>query len=231
MRVWNYPHPPEPPRTRASLRARGLYLLQLEYLTRHPAAECVVTAWSPWTASLAGLFPRTFFQAYGCADAAAASEPNLLCHAAAFDRSNAEALGASQRQVALLFSGEGPERQLALCAAARPAGALLLLTAPPEHYLEGELLYPLWCAPDSHVAALVPRGMRSAYYDPRVYVEGMAAFHREKGGGYDQAMETLILQAYAARECASDAAELLAEIVRMGLPPADGPELVLGWTD
>jgi len=228
MRVWSYEHPPEPPPTRATIRGRGLYLLQLEYLTRHPTAECVVTAWSPWTGSLAALFPKTFFQVYGCPETAVATEPNVLWHAAPFDRANAEALGASARQVSVVFTGEGPERQLALYAAARPASALMLLTAPPEHYLPGELLYPLWCAADSHVAALVPRGARAAYYDARRYTEGLLAFHRGKGPEYDRTMETLILRAYARLECASDVADLLAEIVRAGLPPADGPELGLG---
>jgi hypothetical protein len=228
MRVWSYVHPPEPPRTRPALRARGLYLMHLEFLTRHPSTECVVTAWSPWTASLAALFPKTFFQVYGCPTVTEGGEQNVLWHAAPFDRGNAEALGASARQVSLLFCGEDNNRQLVLYTAARPTAALLLLTAPPEHYLAGELLYPLWCAPDSHVAALVPRGgSQAAYYDARVYAEGMAAFHQTKGGDYDHAMETLILRAYAGRECTSEVGELLAEIVRAGLPPADGPELLL----
>jgi tRNA dimethylallyltransferase len=80
----------------------------------------------------------------------------MLCHAVPFDKSLARLQGNSQRRVSILFSGENLSRQMAMYLAARPLSALLLLTQPPEEYLAGELIYPLWCARNSHLAALVP---------------------------------------------------------------------------
>ena len=236
MRVWNYPEQPEPPTTYPMIKERGLLLLQLEYLTRYPAAECVVTGYYAGVRVLAGLFPKTLFHVYRSPSASPdeSPEPNMLHHTVAFDKALARAMGEARRPVSLMFTGENMDRQLAMCLAARPRSALMLITAPPEEYLAGELVYPLWCPRNSHLAALVPAlgpdgGTRSFRYDARRYAEGIRHFHEQarRDDAYDQAMETMILRAYAGGQCATEASELLAEVVRMGLPGRDGADLHL----
>jgi hypothetical protein len=233
MRVWAYTAQPEPPQTFPLIKARGLFLLQLEYLTRYPTVECVVTGYYPGVRALAGLFPKTLFHVYRSPSATPdeAPEPNMLCHAVPFDKGLARLLGASQRRVSILFSGENPARQMAMYLAARPLSALLLLTQPPEEYLAGELIYPLWCARNSHLAALVPSSEWAASfrYGARRYLEGIREFHERTRATdeYDQAMETLILRAYAGVQCSPEASELLAEVVRMGLPAKEEADLHL----
>lgn len=238
MRVWTYKEQPERPQTHALIKPRGLMLLQIEYLNRYPTNECVVTGYYEGVRTLASLFPRTLFHVYRAPSAAPgeALEPNLLCHAVTFDKGLARAMGEARRAVSLMFTGENLERQMAMYLAARPLSALMLLTRPPEEYLAGELMYPLWCARNSHLAALVPStqpgpngGARSFRYDARHYQAKILEFHASARADdqYDCAMETLILQAYAADQCSREASELLAEVVRMGLPGKDEPDLHL----
>lgn len=241
MRVWHYPERPQPPRTFASIKPRGLYLLQLEFLHRHPAPECVVTTYTPGVESLAALFPRTTFRVYRAPRQApdAQREPNLHCHDVPFDKNAARLCGETGGGggLSLLFGGEGMERQMALLLAAKPTAALLLITSPPDHYLAGQLMYPLYCERNSHLAALVVTGRRGEtprgqYYDARHYVESIQRFHQavRHSDAYDRDMETLIVRAYAGAQCGDAAAELLGEVVRMGLPPADERDLYL-WDE
>ena len=232
MRVWSYAEQPEPPKTYPLIKARGLFLLQLEYLTRYPTVECIVTGYYPGIHALAGLFPKTLFHVYRSPSATPdqAPEPNMLCHAVPFDKSLARLTGGSQRRVSIMFSGENPTRQMAMYLAARPLSALLLLTQPPEEYLAGELIYPRWCARNSHVAALVPAGEHVSFrYGARRYQEEIRRFHEQSRATdeYDAAMETLILRAYAGVQCGPEASELLSEVVRMGLPGKEEPDMHL----
>ena len=236
MRVWTYPEQPEPPQTYPLIKARGLFLLQLEYLTRHPTAECIITGYYPAVRGLADLFPKTLFHVYRSPSATPgpAPEPNMLCHTVAFDKALARVMGEARRPASLMFVGENMDRQMAMCLAARPLSALMLVTAPPEEYLAGELIYPLWCAGNSHLAALVPAlgpdgGGRSFRYGAQRYAEGIRLFQEQarRDDSYDQAMETMILRAYASGQCSTAASELLAEVVRMGLPGREEPDLHL----
>jgi hypothetical protein len=232
MRVWAYDEQPDLPKTFPLIKARGLFLLQLEYLTRYPTVECIVTGYYPGVRALAGLFPKTLFHVYRSPSATPdeTPEPNMLCHAVPFDKSLARLQGNSQRRVSILFSGENLSRQMAMYLAARPLSALLLLTQPPEEYLAGELIYPLWCARNSHVAALVPAGEHVSFrYGARRYQEEIRRFHEQSRATdeYDAAMETLILRAYAGVQCGPEASELLSEVVRMGLPGKEEPDMHL----
>ena len=236
LRVWHYTEQPELPRTSPSIKARGLYLLQLEFLTRYPSMQCIVTSQTQGIESLASLFPKTLFHVYRAAKQTpdARPEPNLLYHTVPFDKTLARSAGEARQQASIIFTGEGMDRQLALYMAAKPLSALMLLTSPPEHYLHGEVIYPLHCERTSHLCALVPSWSpgeqpRAFHYDARRYVEGVLRFHEtcRSTGEYDRNMETLIVRAYAGGQCGSEAADLLAEVVRMGLPGADEPDLVL----
>lgn len=236
MRVWAFPEQPEPDKTCPLIKRRGLFLLQLEYLTRYPTVECIITGYYAGVRALAELFPKTLFHVYRSPNAAPdeAPEPNMLYHAVPFDKSLARLMGQTQRRMSILFTGENMERQMAMYLLARPLSALLLITRPPEAYLAGELIYPLWCARNSHLAALVPAqspegGARSFSYGAARYLEGIRQFHDgpRATDEYDQAMETMILRAYAGVQCSPEASELLAEVVRMGLPAKDEQDLHL----
>jgi hypothetical protein len=238
LRVWHYTEQPEPPRTVPHITARGVYLLQLEFLTRYPTMQCIVTSQTRGIDTLASLFPKTLFHVYRAERQAhdAKPEPNLLYHTVPFDKTMARNVGEARQQVSVIFTGEALDRQMALYMAARPVSALMLLTSPPDHYLQGELIYPLHCERNSHLCALVPsvragEQPRAFHYDARRYVEGMLRFHEtcRADGEYDKNMEALIVRAYAGGQCGAEAADLLAAVVQMGLPRADEPGLLL-WS-
>jgi hypothetical protein len=230
MRVWNYaPYDatglPVGIELSPVISARGLCLLHIEFLVRHPTSECVVTSAPDHMADLAGMFPRVLFHAFGRGQDPARVVPNLICHPAPFDRRMAEAFCRRGTPFTLICNGEEMTHQMALHLHARPACAFMLVTAAPETYLGGELLYPLWCRKGSSLCALVPGVDNGAFdYDPRSFLHALTAFHdsTRADDGYDRAMETLILQEYGrARGVGGETAELLAEVFRLGLPPAD----------
>lgn len=229
MRTWNYaPYPaPAPPAAapEAVISARGLLLLHIEFLVRHPTPECVVT-WAPaHMPELAGMFPKTLFHAFGRAQDPARVVPNVLCHPVPFDDAAARAFRHRGTPFSVVFNGDEMTHQMALHLHAGPACSFMLLTAPPETYLRGELLYPLWCRPDSCLAALVPAPDNGAFeYDPASFLHALRAFHESarRTDDHDRAAETLILRSYGVGLGGRDeTADLLAEVVRLGLPPAD----------
>jgi hypothetical protein len=119
---------------------------------------------------------------------------------------------------------------MALYATACPAAGLLMLTAPPEFYLVGDLIGPLYCSHESCLSALVPYGTGAGAYGVRAYLEGLAKFHATFRGqldehyssAYDKNAETEILAAYTRTVVSDDlTSSLLVEVIRAGLPSSD----------
>lgn len=220
----------------------------VEFLVRHPCSSCVMTAPPPGLTGLAGLFPGTMFHVYhpvpasapprpahgGAAEAGEAS--NVVHHTCTFDKDAADGWNIRRGGFNLVLLGEKMDRQLMMFISACPRVGLLLITELPEYYIEGEVVFPLWCSAGSHLCALIaspgPDGQTKAYhYGAAKYTEGMREFqaqHRRDGDtAYDVAMETMILGMYAQTQCGDPgAALLLSEIVRVGLPPRAEPDLV-----
>ena len=229
MRVWKYAEYAPWQGSKASISPRGLHLLLVEFLVRHPTDKCVLTAAPPGLSGLAGLFPGTTFHVYKLFEAEDAAVPNVVPHACAFDKEAAEGWSIRPRSFNMVFVGEGMDRQMAVYMGTPARVALLLITEPPEYYLEGEVIYPLWCTQESHLCGLVvkPRadGSTKAFrYGAQKYLQGMMEFQATQrgdgGAAYDSAMESMILNMYTATQCSDPgAAALLSEIVRMGLPP------------
>ena len=229
MRVWKYSERlPLAPST-ASISPRGLHLMLIEFLVRHPGTTCVMTSPPPGLAGLAGLFPSTLFHVYRLYQAEEESVSNVVHHPCELDRDAAEGWSHRPGSASLVFMGEGMDRQVTLFMAAAPKVAMMLITEPPEYYVEGEVVFPMWCSRDSHLCALVvPGGPTKGYhYGAAQYAQGMREFqtgHRD--AAYDAAMEDMILGMYAATQCGDPGAvSLLSEIVRMGLPPKGEADL------
>ena len=208
----------------------------MEFLVRHPGSSCVMTAPPPGLSGLAGLFPATTFHVYRLFQAEDESVSNVVHHPCEFDKDAADGWSNRPGSFSIVFLGERMGRQMALLAAAAPRVGMVLITEPPDYYIEGELMYPLWCSKESHLCALVAtpgtNGAFKAYqYDALKYTQGMREFQEEhrRGGdiGYDTAMEAMILGMYAATQCSDPGAiALLSEILRMGLPARGESDLV-----
>jgi len=146
---------PRPP----DISLRGLCLLHIEFLTRYPASECVVTSDTlSFLDTVLDMFPKTLFHVF-CSKLEDPPRPNVIRHGSTFDKGMAGAW--RERGGApfnLIFTGEGMESQMALHVLACPAAALHMITAPPEHYLGGDLIYPPYCPRESCLSAMVPDG-------------------------------------------------------------------------
>lgn len=208
----------------STVQQRGLCLMTIEFLTRFPAAECVVTSPSlEFWDFLFDQFPKTLFHAF-CCPLDDTPRPNVIRHASRFDSQLAARFGARGAPYSLLFTVEDMETQMALYLHGKPAAALLLVTQPAQEYLDGELIYPVYCSPSSGLCGLVPwpGQARCASYDG--YYSAMLEFHagtRAPGMGYDRAAEDSILAAHARGFSGvgdSGSAALMAEVTRSGLP-------------
>ncbi len=238
MRTWRLPGdagPCDAEAAPASCKARGLCLMAIEFLTRFPASECVVTSSSLqfWDAVF-DLFPKTLFQVF-CSPVEDPPRPNVIRHNARFDLDLARKFNARGTPFNLVFTGEGMEAQLETHLEANPAAALLLVTGPASEYLDGELVYPLHCARDSALCGLVPStgAPRLVAYGARYYEEmrRFQAWAENTCGRYDRDSEDLVLTAYAKSICGLGAvgtAKLLVEMTRNGLPPCHESD-VLFW--
>lgn len=233
MRVWRYDEYTGPAASTASVSPRGLHLMLVEFLMRNPGPTCVMTAPPPGLAGLVGLFPNTLFHVYRLYEAEEESVSNVVHHPREFDKDAADGWSIRPESFSMVFIGEKMDRQMAMFTCARPRVGMLLITEPPDYYVEGELVYPLLCSKDSHLCALIaspgPGGTFKAYhYDASKYAQGMREFQASRQGtGYDAAMESMILSMYAETQCSDPGAtSLLCEIVRMGLPPLGESELV-----
>jgi hypothetical protein len=208
----------------------------VEFLVRHPSSTCVMTAPPPGLTSLVGLFPETTFHVYRLFQAEDGSTSNVVHHACMFDKDAGEGWSIRRGSFNMVFLGEKMDKQMALFAASCPKAGMLLITEPPEYYVEGVLVYPLWCAQSSHLCSLIATpgsdgAIKAYHYGAQKYTEGVREFqtaHRSGGDtGYDTSMESMILGMYAATQCNdAGAALLLSEIVRMGLPPKGESDIV-----
>jgi hypothetical protein len=229
MRVWKYNERLPRPQTTAGISPRGLHLMLVEFLVRHPGKTCVVSSPPPGLAALAGLFPGTLFHVYRLYNAEDESVGNVVHHPCELDKAAAEGWSIRPGSCSLVLLGEGMDRQVTLCIAAAPRVSMMLITEPPEHYVGGELVFPIWCSRDSHLCALVVAGgqTKGYHYGAAQYEQGMREFqtgHRD--AAYDTGMEDMILGMYAGTQCDDPGAiALLSEIVRMGLPPKGEQDL------
>lgn len=216
------PHPDAP--LASSVQQRGLCLMTIEFLTRFPAAECVVTS-APldfWD-TVFDLFPKTLFQVF-CHSLEDPPRPNVIRHAARFDSQLAAKFGARGAPYNLLFAAEDMDGQMNLYLQGKPAAALLLVTQPVSEYLDGELVYPVYSSPTSGLCGLVPSPGQAKSAPYAGYYAAMLGFHataRRQGAGYDRAVEDGVLTAYA--KSMSGLAEagtqsLLVEMTRNQLP-------------
>jgi len=220
------------PELPATIKPRGICLLAIEFLTRYPAAECVVTCAEPeyWNCVF-DLFPKTVFQAFN-SKLEDPPRPNVIRHWAAFDWQAAARFGNRGTPYSLIFSGEEMQEQEEAYALARPAAALLWITAWADRYLDGELFHPLYCSNDSCLSSLVPSPgqRRTRDYSPYMSVARWFQVHgRPAGSTYDEDMEDRILLA-AARVisgiCDERNVGLQVEVARSSLPPKNGHETV-----
>lgn len=240
MRCWRVPAnaaAPEPSELGlsmpATMQSRGLCLMVIEFLTRFPAAECVVTSTSlEFWDTVFDLFPKTLFHAF-YAPPEDPPRPNVICHNAKFDRELAARFGWRGAPYNLIFTGEDMDDQAAVYLCGKPSAALLWVTRPAQEYLEGELVYPLHCARESGMCGLVPLTGPAKYARyAEAYYAGMREFQaraRYEGSSYDRDMEDLVLSAYARGAGGlSDetTARLLVEMTRNGLPKSGGSDVI-----
>ena len=225
-RTWTLPHPePEPRLGPPDLSQRGACLTVIEFLVRYPCSECIVTSCAfPFMDTVLDMFPKTLFHVF-CAQLEVPPKPNVIRHQAVFSKEMASAWrergGGGPFNV--IFTGEGMDSQMALYASASPSAALLLVTAPPEYYLAGDLMAPLYGTHESCACMMVPRGgCRAEPYGFEAYLRGLRRFHTAHRGvdsTYDRDVETSIVTAYAQTVvCDEITARLLAEVIRAGLP-------------
>jgi hypothetical protein len=236
MRVWKFTEYTPPAPATASISPRGLHLMLVEFLVRHPCNSCVMTAAPPGLAGLAGLFPGTVFHVYRMLQAEDEAVGNVVHHACVFDKDAADGWSIRHGGFNLVFLGETMDRQTTMLMSACPRVGMLLITEPPEYYVEGEMVYPLWCSPGSHLCALIaspgPGGQIKAFhYGAAKYTEGMREFqaqhHKDGDTAYDASMENMILGMYAGTQCSDPgAAMLLGEIVRVGLPARGEADII-----
>jgi hypothetical protein len=217
------PRPPE-------ISRRGLCLMQIEFLLRFPASECIVTSASLQHMDFVmDMFPKTLFHVF-CAQLEDPPRPNVIRHNAVFDRAVAAAWrdrGGAPFHV--IFTGEGMDNQMALHVTACPAAALHIMSTPPDHYLAGELVFPLYCSPDSCISGMVPDpagnnggGFRAQQYCRRVYLKALRDFHSWYAAEHSPAAEEAILDAYARSHCENKTGgvDLLTLVLKAGLPSA-----------
>jgi len=208
--------------------------MTIEFLTQFPAAECVVTSASlPFWDTVFDLFPKTFFQVF-CSPLREHPKANVLCHNARFNSELAAKFGARGAPYNLLFTMEDMETQMVIYLRGAPTAALLLVTQPEHHYLQGDLVYPLYSSPYSGFCGLVP-ALRQ--FGPCTaesysgYYSAMLDFHaraRYPGSCYDRAAEDQILMTYAhgIAGVSGVTAPLLADMTRNSLPPLEEQDLV-----
>lgn len=235
MRFWRLPSAPEFPPFElplvASAQQRGLCLMTIEFLTRFPAAECVVTCPSlPFWDTVFDLFPKTFFQVF-LSSPEDPPRPNVLHHGARFDPQLAAKFGARGAPYNLIFTVEDMATQLNTYTQGSPAAAMLWIKEPVQDYLEGELVYPLYCSPYSGLCALIPSPGQARAVSYAGYYRAVLDFHaahRHAGSAYDQAMEDWILRDYAQgiSGVGQGVSGLVVEMTRNGLPRPDASEVV-----
>lgn len=227
MHIWRIPEVPSSAHSDAplpsSIQQRGLCLMAIEFLTKYPAAECVVTSMSlPFWDSIFDLFPKTLFQVFS-SPLEDPPRPNVIRHAARFDQQLAEGFGSRGAPYNLLFTIEDMDTQLSLYVKGKPTAGLLLVTQPVKEYLAGDLVYPMYCSLSSGLCGLVPLPGESRMLPYAGYYAAMREFHGTRGllSSYDRDRENSAVTAYARSISGvgdAGSAVLVAEVVRGGLP-------------
>lgn len=156
----------------ASVNPRSLTLMIINFLTKLPALECIVTSENIQNINaVIDMFPKTLFHVF-CGIQENPPRANVIRHETTFDLKQAGAWskrGGAPFQI--IFTGETMQTQMELHCAARPAAALLMVTSMPQDYLDGTFVFPQYsiqgsifgCLVPSCSAVLVP--FRSRYYD------------------------------------------------------------------
>ena len=218
---------PRPP----DISRRGLCLMQIEFLLRFPASECIVTSASmPHMDFVMDMFPKTLFHVF-CAQLEDPPRPNVIRHCTLFDRTAAAAWrDRGGAPFNLIFTGEGMDNQMALHVTACPAAALHIISSPPEHYLAGEFVFPPHCPPESCICGMVPDpaganggGFKAQQYCRRAYLAALRDFHHYwNSQEHSAAVEDSILDAYARSHCqnSTGGVDLLTLVLKAGLPSA-----------
>lgn len=210
---------------RCTISRRGLAVMAIEFLTRYPASECVVTRgdWDLW-GCVFDLFPKTLFHAFG-GFSPDELRPNVICHGAPFSIQTALSFSKRGTQYNLIFCGEGMAVQDELYKCGTPAAALMWITEPDwRFYPAGELLYPIHSGRSSSLCALVPSHHQAWPADYSGVGAEMRAFQnvaRFPGSTYDAEAEKEVLLEHARTVSGlSDpsSAALMAGTVRLDLP-------------
>ena len=177
--------------------AHGQFLMDVEFLTRcgptSGTASCIYCKSPSYLEEIARLFPWIYFYTYEHAHGVADYDPAepSLTHAAPItvqvrDNRTTSALeltkdmartigerSARERESLLLVChGVDPIRQLAIQVLMRPSHALLdIAGVVPVHYLQGELVLPLYIANDRLFCCLTTtQSAKAAEYDQTLYV-------------------------------------------------------------
>lgn len=220
----------------ASIQKRGMCLMIVEFLTRFPAAECIVTSnFMPFMNDIYDMFPKTFFQVF-CSQLDHDPRPNVLRHPVNFDADQAARYGKRGVPYNLIFTIEDINSQTVLYMNSFPVASLLFLNGhldPHGTYLQGELVFPLYCSPGSSFCALIPSPGQAKLRSYKGFYSAMSDFQnrmRFPGSSYDTVTEDLILRTHARNiACLVDGptALLHVEITRKMLPPLESSDIIL----
>lgn len=228
LRTWHFPvqsrmHYSNLPLA-TTIQPRGMCLMTIEFLTRFPSSECVVTTPSlPFWDIIFDLFPKTLFHVFS-SELEDPPRPNVIRHNLRFEVDIAGRFGARGAPYNLLFTVEDMETQKNIYMSGCPGAALLWVTQPVDEYIDGELIYPLYSSRQSGLCGLIPVTGRPRFISYNGYYAAMLQFHeltRYPGSAYDTSMEEMILTAYVqAVSGLGDAgsAALLLQVTKSWLP-------------
>ena len=126
MRTFALPPPSEFCQwNQCDIMPRGVSVMAIEFLTRYPTSECVVTRgdWALW-GCVFDLFPKTLFHAFG-GFSKDELRPNVIRHGDEFTLFTACRFSKRGTQYNLIFCGENMADQADLYKCGRPAAALM----------------------------------------------------------------------------------------------------------
>jgi hypothetical protein len=219
----------------STMKSRGTCLIAIEFLTRYPAAECVVTqGCNPFWDCVFDIFPKTLFHAFS-SEVEDPPRPNVIRHRGVFDERMAERFGSRGTPYNIIFFVENMQLQEEGYRKGKPTAALLWVTESVSEYLDGELYYPLYCSQDSGMCALVPSPGLPQYRDYSPYKAGIRWFQdqiRFPGSAYDLDMENSILLSCTRRICGicnEQNTLLQVEVARSSLPSKSDPDVIFHW--
>lgn len=233
MRTFALPPPSEFCQwNQCDIMPRGVSVMAIEFLTRYPTSECVVTRgdWALW-GCVFDLFPKTLFHAFG-GFSKDELRPNVIRHGDEFTLLTACRFSKRGTQYNLIFCGENMADQADLYKCGSPAAALMWITDPSWSYLSGEFLYPIHSGVSSSLCALVPCHHQMhppTYTGLGMHMRAFQNFARFQGRSYDRDAEIEVLLAHSRLVSGisePSTAMLMANTVRLDLPREDQPLLV-----